>query len=151
MMVNYHAIGQYIAGQDGLVLHFPHYQNNIQQVAYGLGGLPNEGMETMQAFQTAVIDRGPDDWFGIQRLATQARTMALPDLLSLLRMSGGDGDLLLTLERPLRRALKTADSAWYPDVADLLLQISEQHLPLNEPDPIESVIDSLLKEMGLES
>ncbi|MEM7334753.1 MAG: SAM-dependent methyltransferase, partial [Chloroflexota bacterium] len=88
MMVNYHAINQFVFMNDGLVLNTPHYQDNLQVIAYMLGKIPQDGLETQQAFIDAVVHGGPDDFFALENAITiQYENMSLAQLLGFLRLS----------------------------------------------------------------
>ncbi|MCP5100741.1 MAG: hypothetical protein GY943_34765, partial [Chloroflexi bacterium] len=93
LMVNYHAIGQYVELDEGLALHPTHYQDNLQVAAYLLGQLPQGGAETKNAFSDAIGKSGPDDFFALRQvLVPHLETFTLPQILSYLRLNAWDAD-----------------------------------------------------------
>ncbi|MEM7113850.1 MAG: hypothetical protein AAF614_15550 [Chloroflexota bacterium] len=149
LMVNYHAIGEYVWQSGGEVLHAPHYQDNLQTVAYLLGEVPQGGKETRMAFETAVIQGGPDDFFALkQSVEPQIAQLTLPQLLSFLRLSAWDADLFQVCLPALLAHVEQASPAWYPDIADVVAQVWRQYLPLKAPDPLEEQVHQLLERLG---
>jgi tetratricopeptide (TPR) repeat protein len=96
MLVNYHALGQYVRRQGGQVLKADRRHNSLNVCAYILGGPPGGAVETGQAFATAVDQFGPDDFYtlkkGIEKLYD---ALTLPQILAYLRLSGWDANILL--------------------------------------------------------
>ncbi len=150
MMVNYHAISEYVTINDGLALTPPHYQDNLQVAVYLLGQVPQDGWETELAFDTAVTQNGPDDFFAIKTaLDSHIPTMTLPQILSYLRLSAWDGDIFRDCYPTLLAQIKTASPAWYPDVYTVLAQIWQQYLPLQANDDLAAKIQILLDQMEI--
>jgi hypothetical protein len=150
LMVNYHAITQYIHLQEGLVLQSPHYQNNIQTAGYLLGFESQPMAETQLAFKDAVIDGGPDDFFALKTaLESQTDTLTLPQLLSLFRFSGWDADIFLDCFLTLRTHINQESEAWHDDVYQALMQIWQQYLPLDTENKLANAIQTLLDDMGI--
>ena len=152
LMVNYHAIGEFISRSSGLVCQVPHYQDNIQVLAYLLGDLPQAGLETQLAFADAVGAAGPDDFQALKSvLEKQYGTMSLPELLSFLRLSGWDATILADMLPHLQTRVETADPVWYADVAAALHRVWQNYLPLRQNDTLFKQISSLLDLMGYEA
>ena len=150
LMVNYHAIGEYVEINNGLALYPPHYQDNLQVAAYLLGQIPQAGLETGFGFETAVIQNGPDDFFAIKTaLEPHLPTMTLPQILSYLRLSAWDAAIFCECYPTLLAQLKQASPAWYPDVQAVLNRIWQQYLPLQAEDDLAAKIQVLLTEMDL--
>ncbi|MCP4422071.1 MAG: hypothetical protein GY805_36120 [Chloroflexi bacterium] len=146
LMVNYHAIGQYVLYNEGVVCQVPHYQDNIQVLAYLLGEIPQAAQETRHAFTAAVGQGGPDDFFALKSVAEkQIKQMSLPQLLSFLRLSGWDADVFANFLPHFTAELKTADPVWYPDVQNALNNILHHYLPLNHNDPLPDKMYKLLE------
>ncbi|MEZ4591378.1 MAG: SAM-dependent methyltransferase [Chloroflexota bacterium] len=150
LMVNYQAIGEFVWRSEGLVCQVPHYQDNIQVLAYLLGQIPQQGLETRLAFTDAVGRGGPDDFQALKSVVEkQYGGMSLPEMLSFLRLSGWDASIFTDLLPHLHKAVETADPAWYPDVADALHRVEQIHLPLRPEDDLRPKINKLLDWMGL--
>ena len=152
LMVNYHAVSEYVARSDGVVCQVPHYQDNIQVLAYVLGEIPQATQETRLAFAEAVAAGGPDDFHAIKSVVEkQYDTMSLPQLLSFLRLSGWDGNIFAACWPYLERQLRQTDPVWYPDVALALNAIEQRYLSLTLTDSLVETIERLRALLDLES
>lgn len=146
LMVNYHALNQYVWYSGGQVLHTPHYQDNLQTVAYLLGDVPQEGLETKLAFETAVAHGAPDDFFALkQAIEPRYHELTLPQLLSFLRMSAWDADIFLDCFAALMAKIEQAAPAWHPDIREAVSNIWEQYLPLQAADPVQERVAQVFK------
>ncbi|KAA3662045.1 MAG: hypothetical protein DWQ04_14590 [Chloroflexi bacterium] len=151
LMVNYHAIGQFVEQSGGLALHPEHYQENIQVAAYLLGQLPQQGLETQQSFAEAIAMNGPNEFFAIkQALAPHLESLTLAQLLSYLRLSAWDADVFRDCFPTLLAHVQGESPVWYADVANAITHIQQQYLPLDETDDFEEMIRKLFEEMGIE-
>lgn len=151
LMVNYHAMGEFVSRSGGIVCQTPHYQDNIQVLAYLLGQIPQQGQETELAFATAVGEGGPDDFHALKSVVEkQYRAMRLPELLSFLRVAGWDAAVFTDMCPHLQTALETADPVWHPDVALAVKNVWQHYLPLRKEDGLHGQINRLLDLMGYE-
>lgn len=151
LMVNFHAISEFVTRGGGLALYPDHYQDNLQVAAFLLGTIPQDGMETTQAFADTVVQFGPDDFFALREAVESFyNAMSLTQLLGFLRLSCGDTAVFLDLFPALQKEIAQADPIWYSDVYDTLMQIQAQHLPITNDDPVEEKIEMLLGIMGIE-
>jgi hypothetical protein len=149
LMVNYHAISQYVELQNGLVFQPRHYQNNLQAAAYLLGQTPQNGAETSLAFTNAMLNGGPDDFFSLKTaLENHYHSLTLPQILSFLRFSAWDADIFLDCFPFLREQIKQESDAWHTDVYQGLTHIWEQYFPLSKDDKVAHAIQTLLDDMG---
>ncbi len=149
LMVNYHAIGQYVALQEGLVLQPEQYQNNLQVGAYLLGQQPQNGVETIHAFESAIGQIGPDDFFTLkQALEPILDSLTLPQILSYLRLSAWDADIFMDCFPTLLTEVQQAEPVWYEDVYEIITKVWEQYLPLGADQTLAQNITRLLNEMG---
>lgn len=144
MMVNYHALSEYVRLFGGEVVEAGHYQDQLQVLGYLLGEVAQGGVETRLAFEAAVVNGGPDDYFGLrQALQGQVEGMSLAQVLSFIRWSRFDADVLRDCWEVLVTRVKEADEAWYGDVAAVLEAVQEQYLPLGERDDLEDIAQEL--------
>lgn len=149
MMVNYHALSQFVELADGLVLHTNHYQDNLQTAVYALGQLPQNGLETQLAFQQTIQQNGPDDFFALkQALEPQLDSLTLPQILSYCRLSAFDADIFRDCLPALKTQLQQTDPVWFADVTDVLEKVRQQYLPLREDDDLGEKIEELFELMG---
>ncbi len=150
LMVNYHAIGQYVELAGGLALHPAQYQDNLQVAAYLLGQQPQDGLETRQAFADAIGQTGPDDFFALeQALEPHLNNLTLPQLLSYLRLSVWDAAIFRDCHPALLTQVQQADPVWYEDVYQVVMQVWRQYLPLGDEDEMVDLIRPLLTMMGI--
>ena len=146
LMVNYHAMSQYVRLNEGLVLQPAHYQDNLQISAYLLGQLPQEGMETAVAFQDSIGQAGPDDFYALKRaIEPHLNSFDLPQLLSYLRLSKWDADIFIDCFPALLTRVQQADPVWYADVDKLIEIIWRQYLPLEANPTLVECIKQLRK------
>lgn len=151
MMVNYHAINQFVEMNGGLALNTPHYQDNLQVIAYLMGDQPQAGAETQLAFNDAVVQGGPDDFFALENVMTkQYENMNLAQLLGFLRFSAWDAVLFRDCYAELLTQIRQSEPSWYPDVYNALIAIWRQYLPIHEKDDLLILINQLIAQMGLE-
>ena len=150
LMVNYHAISLFVEWYGGVSFIPPHYQDNLQVVAFVFGEalVQLERFET--TFQRAIVERGPNEMFVLYQLAeVNHHTLSLQAILNLLRISYWDAALLQLLWTHFKGLVQTADDIWHADVVQSLAQVLKQYLPLKQEDPfqheIKKVIDSLSK------
>lgn len=151
LMVNYHAIGRFVELTGGQVLHPMQYQDNLQVAAYLLGQQPQGGQETRQAFADVVGQAGPDDFFALQEaLKPHLSSLTLPQLLSYLRLSVWDAAVFCDCYSELFAQVQQADPVWYADVAQVIVEVWRQYLPLTENDELADLIKQLFDEMGID-
>ncbi|MCA9930996.1 MAG: hypothetical protein KC419_21070, partial [Anaerolineales bacterium] len=114
-----------------------------------LGDVPQGGIEIQQAFADAVVNGGPDDLFALrQALMPHLDELTLPQLLSVLRLSTWDADVLRDCHAALLAQVQQSDPVWYADVAAVLTHVWRQYLPLNEDDDLKKLITQLFDVMG---
>ncbi len=151
MMVNYHAISQYVQLQGGLALQASHYQSNLQVAAYLLGETAQDGIETKLAFNDTILTGGPDDFFSLKAaLEHTLPQLSLPQILSYLRLSCWDADIFVACLPNLRKQILAESDAWHNDIYQVLLNVWQQYLPLQSDEPIKNAINDLLNDMGYE-
>ncbi len=151
LMVNFHAISEYVALNDGLILQAPHYQDNIQQIAYLLGDTPQEGLETALAFTNHALKNSPDDFFALkQTIEKEYDQLSLPQLLSFLRQSYWDASIFSDAFTELQKEVEQCDPVWYPDIISALENIWEQYLPIHQDDLVSKQITQLLAIIGFD-
>lgn len=96
LMVNYHAVGQYVLNAGGQFLHTPHRQAHLDVCAFLWGAHPRNYAETRLAYAQAIERNGPDDFFVLKQALEQRYEQLTPDqVLAHLRTSGWDSAVLL--------------------------------------------------------
>ncbi len=140
LMVNYDAIARYVEMAGGMALHVPHYQDGLQTAVYLLGHHPKTAA-TRRAFDRAVVQNSPDDFFAVKQAVTpHLNSFTLPQLLSFIRLSGWDGAVFDDCFSALMARLEEADPVWYEDVEEAATAVLENYLPLMDDDPLERKI-----------
>lgn len=149
LMVNYHAISEFIRLSGGMVCQAEHYQDNLQVLAYGWGDAISA--ETTRAFTHVVTNGGPDDFFALQSvLAAQHAQLTLSQLLSFLRFSAWDADLFRTCYPSLLMRAEANAPVWNADVYAAVMQVWGQYLVISADDDLELLIEQLLTAIGVE-
>lgn len=96
MMVNYHALGRWLASQGGELLCSSRFHSSLTVVAGLLGTPPGGNVETRLAFDEAIDRRGPDDFFDVKTaFGKPYDDLTLEQLLGWIRLSGWDANVLL--------------------------------------------------------
>ena len=140
LSVNFHAVGEYVRQLGGGVFHPPQRHANLNISAFVLGGPSAEFGETEQAYDQAIGQLGPDDFFVLSSvIAGHLESLRRGELLAFLRASGWDSDFFLQClpflldslqeiswsgKEDVRRAVAEAWDAYFPigdtsDAADL--------------------------------
>ena len=150
MMVNYHAITEFVERSGGRAFVPPHYQDNVQTLAYVLNSAEKEFTAAEQAFEQSVVHNGPDDYFALrQHLLKQIPEMAIDQFLSLMRWSADEADVL----RPGLDHLASwveQEPAWQEDVLDMLERVKAQYLAIRSDDDLILKIDQLIDQIAPE-
>jgi hypothetical protein len=146
-MVNYHAIGQYVANSGGEFMKTSHLDSSFQIAACLYADSLNGSAETRLAFQEAMEDRGPDDFFRLKKAAEKNYASFTPDeLLSYLRLSGWDHNILLGSFPALLQAASRMSTAQAEELRTAARMIWETHFLLHEPDDLAFHLGALLLE-----
>jgi tetratricopeptide (TPR) repeat protein len=140
LSVNFHAVGEYVLQLDGGVFHPPQRHANLNISAFVLGGPSTDFGETALAYDQAIGQLGPDDFFVLSSvIAGHLESLRRGELLAFLRSSGWDSDFFLQClpflldslqeiswsgKEDVRRAVAEAWDAYFPigdtsDAADL--------------------------------
>ncbi|MFT3772511.1 MAG: tetratricopeptide repeat protein [Minicystis sp.] len=91
LMVNYHAIGEYVRGQGGQVLSMKKRNAHLTVSAFLLGAPPAGSPETRLAFEQSVDRAAPDDFFTLRRgIQRKYEQLDLEHLVSLVHLSRHD-------------------------------------------------------------
>jgi tetratricopeptide (TPR) repeat protein len=145
MMVNYHALGQYVRGQGGQVLGGDRRHNSMSVSAFILGAPPGGAVETGQAFAAAVEQFGPDDFYtlkkGIEKIYD---TLTLPQLLAYLRLSRWDANILQGCFPTLLDRVDSLSEAEREALYEAIQQVWDTYYPLGEKRDLAFELGMLL-------
>ena len=138
--VNFHALGEYVRELGGQVFHPPHRHASLNVSTFALGDSASGFAESALAYDDAVAQGGPDDFFILTRvIAARFGAMNRDDLLAFLRSTGWDSDYFVqcvpfildslqsvseTTRQELNRAIDEAWDVYFPigegnDLGDL--------------------------------
>lgn len=91
LMVNYHALGQYVLKRGGQVFHTGRRHRNLNVSCFILGYPSGSTSGTHRAFEEAIGRFGPDDFFTLKKAMERLYgTLDLSQILAFLRLSGWD-------------------------------------------------------------
>jgi tetratricopeptide (TPR) repeat protein len=149
MMVNYHAIGQYICNQGGLVLQTTHHHASLNVAAFLLGRFPQDAIETRLAFMEAIEKSGPDDFFSLKKgVEENYETLTLQQLLALLRLSGWDSNIFLSCFPVLLDLVDSASGVWQQELYRAIERVWDDYYPIGEEKDLAFCMGMLLYCMG---
>jgi tetratricopeptide (TPR) repeat protein len=96
LSVNFHALGEFIRGLGGTVLHPPSSHANLNVSTFVLGPSSQAFGETRLAYAESIGDSGPDDFAVLTRmLIERVETMQRGQLLTFLRSTAFDPDYVV--------------------------------------------------------
>lgn len=148
MMVNYHAIGEYVHDQGGQVLRTAHHNTNLYVSGYLLGQHPDGYLETAQSFREAIELVGPDDFYILKSgLEGIYSTLSLPQLLIYLRFSGWDSHIFLGCYAALLEHVKEASEDEQYTLSQTAQQVWDTYYHIGEEQDLAFAIGVLLYRM----
>lgn len=131
MMVNYHALGRWLAGQGGELLCTSRLHSSLTVVAGLLGTPPGGTLETRLAFAEAVDRRGPDDFFDLKTaFGKPLDDLTLEQLLGWLRLSGWDANVFLDCWPVLMKHAAEAPGLLRLELYRAVYEVWERHFPM---------------------
>ncbi len=160
MMVNYHAIGEYLRRHGGDLWNPPQQCASLNVCAGLLGG--GEFPESRRVFEEEFVRRNPDDYYYMRKnfapvpiLPQDATNPEMvpeprPDLLAILaylRYGGWDADGFLSVFEALREAVKVADARQRREVWFVLRNVWEHYYAIGEERDLAFHIGIILHEM----
>ncbi|HEX6904102.1 MAG TPA: tetratricopeptide repeat protein [Thermoanaerobaculia bacterium] len=133
MMVNYHALGRWFAGQGGEMLETSRFHSSLTIVACLLGTPPGGLVETRLAFDDAIERMGPDDFFDLKKgLDDSYDTLTLEQVLAWLRFSGWDSNVFLACFPRLMQLAEHASDVLRIETYRMAHEVWRNHFPLPE-------------------
>lgn len=149
LTVNYHALGQYIRKRGGVVLHSTHQHSSLGVWAFVLGMSSDQLIESQLAYTTAIEEFGPDDFFTLKQAIEKAYdTLTTPQIISYLRMSRWDADVLLGCVPTLLDRVDALSGPERQGLSEALQQVWEMYYPIGEKRDLAFHIGALLYGMG---
>ena len=131
--VNFHALGEYVRELGGRVFHPPYRHASLNVSAFTLGDCATGCAETALAYEDAVAQGGPDDFFMLTRvIAGRFASMNRDDLLAFLRSTGWDSDYVVQCVPFLLESIQTVSSATRDDVHRAIEEAWDVYYPIGE-------------------
>ncbi|MFL6263334.1 MAG: hypothetical protein ACJ76Y_26865 [Thermoanaerobaculia bacterium] len=148
LMVNYHAMGRWLAHQGGEILCTSHIHSSLCVVAGLLGTPPGGSIETRLAFDEAIERTGPDDFFDLKVGFGHAYDdLTLEHLLAWVRLSGWDASVLLGCWPALMKHAPAAAGVFRLEIYRTVHEVWGHYFPLSEARDLAFHLGVLLCEI----
>lgn len=133
LMVNYHAIGEYVREQGGQFLATSHLNSRLKITACLFGASGAGYHQTLLAFDEFIEGRGVDDLYSLRSILEKDwEAFTLQQIINYLRLSGWDHSVFMSCAATL---LEKARNAMPAEAAELELAVQaiwETYFPLRE-------------------
>jgi hypothetical protein len=147
--VNYHALGRVVAEEGGQVLLPPNPHQHLNIAAFLPRSDPENTVEVRQAFEEAIVENNPDDFCAVKRAVDKvAHSMGLEQLLSLLRLSGWDPDVVESAGPAFQAAASMAPDSLKPELFRAVRRVWEHYYDLGEKYDLARDLGDILRSMG---
>lgn len=148
LMVNYHAVGQYVRQQGGVYLNVPHRHNSINICAAAFGEHPQNYPETSLAFNSTIVQNNPDDFFTLRQVLTEHYgTLSIEQILAYLRLSGWDGAVFMDCFSVIMAKLENLSSSMQEELFWAAQNIWDNYYPIGEQRDLPFYLGMLLYTM----
>jgi tetratricopeptide (TPR) repeat protein len=129
--VNFHALGEYVEALGGLALHPPQRHSALNVSAFILGNSPTGFGETALAYEDAIAQGGPDDFFMLTRvIAARLASMRRDDVLAFLRSTGWDSEVFVECLPFLLQSLQRASPSTRQDLYNAIAEAWDVYYPI---------------------
>lgn len=147
--VNYHAIAQYTQIQGGQALIPNHLRRSIAVCGFLFGTSSQDYIETYQAYQSAILQSSPDDFFALKKaIEPHFGTLSLKQILAYLRFSHWDHKIFLGCFDNLTKQIKHASALLCQEVYHAIQNIWQTYYFIGEDKDLPFHCAMLLYEMG---
>lgn len=145
MMVNFHALGQYVARRGGRFLQTAHHYDSLNICAFLLGQPPGDFVETRLAYEAAIEQGSPDDFFTLRgALEAHSADLTLPQILAYLRLSGWDAEILGFCLEAIVKGLDEASPPQREELYWAIRQVWDAYYPIGEDNDVALNLATLL-------
>jgi tetratricopeptide (TPR) repeat protein len=149
MMVNYHALGQYVLNQGGEALHPGHPHQSLNVSAFIPAQPPNGAAETRLMYALAVAQFSPDDFFTLKKgIEPIYYALTLAQLLAHLRLSGWDANIFQGCWQTLVDRAGSLEHEEKQSLYEAIEQVWDIYYPIGEPQDLAFNIGMLLYGMA---
>ena len=148
LMVNYHAIGQYVQHEGGKYLTTAHRHNSLNICAAVFGKHPQNYPETGLAFDFAIVQNNPDDFFTLRQVhADHYDALSIEQILAYLRLSGWDGAVFMDCFSAITAKLENLPSFMQEELLWAAQNIWANYYPIGEQRDLPFYLGLLLYNM----
>lgn len=152
MMVNYHAIGEYVRQEGGELLTTRQQHANLNVSAFILDAQEKDHPETRHAYLENVQSFGPDDYFLVRKsIEGNPSSLKLEQILAWLRFSGWDFWILGGCYAALLRCLPDAAEPWRKEVRRAIAAVWDTYYHIGEKWDLPLHLGTLLCAMDCHS
>jgi tetratricopeptide (TPR) repeat protein len=145
LMVNYHALAEVARRQGGQALLTPHQHAHIVVAAFLFGQPPGDWGETRLAYDEAICQGGPDDFFSLKKcLDLLYDHFSSEQFLAYLRLSGHDARILTGAVSALLPRLSGANESLRREMRQAVAAVWENYFPIGEEQDLANDLGSLL-------
>lgn len=131
--VNFDALGRYVGELGGHVFHPPHRHLRLNISAFALGDSATGFGETGLAYDEAIAQSGPDDFFVLTQVtASGFASMNRDELLAFLRSTGWESDYAVQCIPFLIESLQTASAATRQDLSRAIDDAWDVYYPIGD-------------------
>jgi tetratricopeptide (TPR) repeat protein len=149
LMVNYHSLGRYVLNEGGQVLHISRRHVNLDVAAFLFGELPGGYAETKLAFDQAIEQAGPDDFFTFKKgIEPHYNELTLEQALAHLRLSGWDATIFLGCLPVLLDNAPSATPALRQDLRQAIHNVWDTYFPMGEVMDVAFYMGAMLHGMA---
>jgi tetratricopeptide (TPR) repeat protein len=149
MMVNYHAIGEYVKSQDGQFLSTPHHHASLDICGILFGENPHDYPETRLAYFREIIKNNPDDFYTLKKsVDPQGEEFDVKQFLASLRLSGWDSSVFIEYFPLLLPVLDNVSAGIREDLNLVAKHVWEMYFYIGEDHDLAFMLGGLL--YGLE-
>jgi hypothetical protein len=148
MMVDYQIIGEYCRCLGGQVLHPARQTESLNISAFLFGDLPDDFIETRQAYAEAIEKFGPDDFFTLKEgMAHMFDALSLDEILAFLRLSGWDYKRFRECLPALKEFLPEMTDFQKQQLREAVVKVWDSYLPIGEESDLAFELGTLLLEL----
>jgi tetratricopeptide (TPR) repeat protein len=149
MMVNYHALGQYVLDRGGHFLQSTYRHSSLNICAFLTGAHPDGYVETHLAYDEAIERGNPDDFFCLKAAIDEhLDDLTVEQILAYLRLSGWDPRLMWDCLPLLIKRVEDVPEAVSQELHLAIVQVWETFYPIGAQADLAIGLATLLHHLG---
>jgi tetratricopeptide (TPR) repeat protein len=148
MMVDYQIIGEYCQRLGARVLHPARASEHLNISAFMFGDVPDNFIETQQAYAEAIEKFGPDDFFTLKETFEELYdALTLEQILAFVRLSCWDYKRFRECLPALKKYLPEMTELQKQQLHEAILKVWDCYLPIGEEGDLAFELGTFLLEM----